>query len=70
MHAAVGGFAVNTAFFGAGWLGLLCAFLGPRFFVRSHRAKRGRCLACGYDLRQSNGEQCSECGTYTSRATK
>ena len=57
------GFAVNSVVFGTGWLVLLCIFLGPGFFVQSHRAQIGRCVRCGYDLRDCGGVQCSECGT-------
>jgi hypothetical protein len=32
------------------------------FLVRRRRARRGQCLACGYDLRHSQ-DRCPECGT-------
>jgi len=56
------GFAVNSVIFGTSWLVLLCIFLGPGFFIQSHRAKRGCCVRCGYGRRHYGGDQCSECG--------
>lgn len=49
------------------WLVLLVAgcpvaFAMRRGFIRWRRKRKGRCLACGYDLRMSAG-RCPECGT-------
>jgi hypothetical protein len=36
---------------------------------RATRAKRGLCVACGYDLRGSGGDVCPECGYTRAAAT-
>ena len=50
------------------WALLLVALLGPARRVaivlrERRRFMRGRCVACGYDLRGADG-QCAECGTH------
>jgi predicted amidophosphoribosyltransferase len=49
------------------------AMLGSRRcigrFMRRRRAKRGLCLACGYDVRHSQN-RCPECGQPTSRPAR
>ena len=53
------GFAINTLFYGTIlWL----LILGPFVLRRFVRLRRGRCPACGYDLRVSTGA-CPECGS-------
>ena len=56
------GFAINTIFYTAIlWL----LFAAPGFIRRRIRIKRGRCGACGYDLRgqpASGDRTCPECG--------
>jgi hypothetical protein len=42
-------------------LAILPTFGFRRLIVRARRKRRGQCLACGYDLRQSP-ERCPECG--------
>ena len=54
------GFAINTVIYAALLWSLL---LGPFVLRRYHRAKYGRCLKCGYDLRGTDHEVCPECGT-------
>jgi hypothetical protein len=41
---------------------LLIAHWYWRVCVRSSRIERGECVACGYDLRGSTSDCCSECG--------
>jgi hypothetical protein len=53
------GFALDTAFYGAIVLALWSA---PGVIRRRTRKRRGRCPACGYDLRGSAGGPCPECG--------
>jgi hypothetical protein len=53
------GTLVNTAFYGALWALLLA---GPVALRRRSRRRRGRCPACGYDLRAGAHERCPECG--------
>ena len=53
------GFAVNTIFYGL----ILWLLLPGRFVLRRIiRRKRGRCIACGYDLRGDLDHGCPECG--------
>ena len=54
------------------WLPTLAAALLPSAWLfrrrrRLTRARGGRCLSCGYDLRASQG-RCPECGTATGTA--
>lgn len=53
------GFAVNTLFY-ATLLWLL--LFGPPALRRFIRRKRGRCVACAYDLRGVSHVRCPECG--------
>lgn len=53
------GFAANTLVYSALWYGMLFA---PGMVRRWRRAKRGRCCACGYDLRGVLVSGCPECG--------
>ncbi|MFG0329682.1 MAG: hypothetical protein ACF8PN_07270 [Phycisphaerales bacterium] len=53
------GFALNTAFYGAAWYGVLFA---PGVVRRSLRRRRGACVGCGYDLRATETGVCPECG--------
>jgi hypothetical protein len=53
------GFLANTVIYAAAlWL----LTLVPRTVKRSIRRHRHRCIACGYDLRGTEHEQCPECG--------
>ena len=56
------GFAINTALYAATLYALFFAFVDVRRF---RRARRGRCVACGYDLNGVDGGKCSECGAAT-----
>jgi hypothetical protein len=59
----LGGLAVNTAFYASAWAVLLFALPWASVAVRSAvRRQRGRCPACGYDRRGSEGRPCPECG--------
>ena len=42
---------------------LLIAKWYRRLCVRSARLENGQCISCGYDLRGSVDDRCSECGT-------
>ena len=54
------GFAVNTLFYATLlWL-LIC---GPFALRRVVRQRRGRCVACGYDLGHADHDACPECGS-------
>jgi hypothetical protein len=53
------GFTLDTAVFGALWAVPLIVM--PALRAR-RRARRGRCPACGYDLRAGAHERCPECG--------
>ncbi len=54
------GFAANTVFY-AVVLWLLIP--GPFVLRRVIRHRRGRCVACGYDLGHAEHDTCPECGT-------
>jgi len=59
------GLAIN----GAAWTGAwLVPLLGVAIGRRGMRRVRGRCPACGYDLRGSTGDVCPECGRSNPRA--
>jgi hypothetical protein len=53
------GLITNTALFAILWFMLL--FI-PGAARRTLRQRRGRCLACGYDLRGLTADRCPECG--------
>lgn len=55
------GLALDIVIFAALWLTLFIGFGAMR---RRHRAARGRCPGCGYDLRSSGipHDRCPECG--------
>jgi hypothetical protein len=54
------GFALDTIVYAAA---LWCLFLLlPGRWRRRRRAKRGWCIACGYDLRGHDHAACPECG--------
>jgi hypothetical protein len=53
------GLFVNSAIFGVAWSALI---LVPLVLRRRLRRRRGRCLGCGYDMRESVGSCCPECG--------
>ena len=53
------GLLLNTIFYSViVWLLTLGPFTARRFI----RSKRGRCIKCGYDLRNVEHEKCPECG--------
>ena len=60
------GFAVNSLLYAALWWIVLVLFAWLIRFIRRwparRREKRGRCPACGYDLRGGFDAGCSECG--------
>jgi hypothetical protein len=68
-----GGFQPQTTIFHFAsipiWFLFLLSMTGPtihgRVFIRARRQKRGRCAACGYDLR-ATPERCPECGRVAS----
>jgi hypothetical protein len=52
-------FAINTIFYAAiVWF----MFFAPGAIRKRVRRKRGQCAACGYSLRGTAGDVCSECG--------
>jgi hypothetical protein len=53
------GFALDTAFYGTI---VFLLWSAPGVIRRRARKRRGRCPACGYDLRGSAGSPCPECG--------
>ena len=58
------GFVINTIFYAAMlWL----IFAIPGFVRRRVRIQRGRCTACGYDLRGTDHKVCPECGAAASK---
>jgi hypothetical protein len=58
------GFAVNALFYAAIlWLLWSAPFAARRLV----RRRRGRCIACGYDLRASAHDACPECGRRNSK---
>jgi hypothetical protein len=62
------GFFFDMIFYGVVWLGLLFRFTSAR---RGLWRRRGRCAACGYDLRRhSAGDRCPECGTNVQTHTR
>jgi hypothetical protein len=65
-HPIWPGFAINTIFYTA-ILWLLT--LGPFTTRRMIRRKRGHCIKCGYDLRETSGG-CPECGCGCLAATE
>ncbi len=53
----------NPIIFGLGcWLLFFASLDVWRWIVRRRRAKQGRCVDCGYDLRGTAGGTCNECG--------
>jgi hypothetical protein len=57
------GVGVNSAVFGAAWLGAWSVLVIPRRFFREvGRMRRGACVACGYDLGYDFVRGCPECG--------
>jgi hypothetical protein len=65
LRPIVRGVALNTIFFAAAW-GLVR--LGVARLRRWHRRRRGRCGACGYDLRGlTTSTPCPECGFTAAR---
>lgn len=57
------GFIINTVFYATLWLIVFLAIVGPGILRRTLRHRRGNCIQCGYDLRGSRPDQCSECGS-------
>jgi len=57
-----GGFALDTVLFALSWY-LLFGFAAIPIWLRQCRRKRrGECIWCGYDLRGSSHNRCTECG--------
>jgi hypothetical protein len=58
------GFVVNTLFHAFVWVGFFLLLTAPWAIRRSIRRRRGRCVACNYDLRSSGVPHnvCPECG--------
>jgi hypothetical protein len=55
------GFTVNTSLAAVFWLAMI---VGPKIVRTQIRARRGRCLRCGYDKSGSTPEAaCPECGS-------
>jgi hypothetical protein len=54
------GLIINTLLFSAAWFALFAVISKVRALLRRCR---GCCARCGYDLRGSNGDRCSECGS-------
>lgn len=54
------GLIINAIVFSATWMVLL---LAPACLRRSLRRRQGRCLKCGYDLRDKIADGCPECGS-------
>lgn len=54
-----GGLAVNTACYGAAWYPLLAV---PGILRARLRRRKGKCGACGYDMRGLTAATCPECG--------
>jgi hypothetical protein len=54
-----GGFALDTAFYGTI---VFLLWSAPTVIRRRARKRRGRCPACGYDLRATPNTTCPECG--------
>lgn len=54
-----GGLAVNTAVYGAAWYPLLAL---PGLVLARLRRRKGKCGACGYDMRGLAASTCPECG--------
>ncbi len=57
------GFVVNTLLFAAPWVFALLVMYAAGAARRRYRRRRGRCIACGYDLRGLSGAVCPECGS-------
>jgi hypothetical protein len=57
------GFVVDSAFYAAAWLSLICLPLAPWHARRVRRRTAGQCERCGYDLRGLlASRKCPECG--------
>lgn len=53
------GFTIDTLVYAAAWWVIIFGWQRHR---RARRIERGLCSACGYDLRGSDSQACSECG--------
>lgn len=60
------GFVVNTIFYAV----ILAVPLSVRPIRRHIRARRGKCVKCGYDLAGAVTDACPECGTRISRVQR
>lgn len=64
------GFAVNTAIFAALWFVVLGPTLSALNTIqRRSRTNRGLCASCGYQLKDTPGDLCPECGQPSPRRT-
>jgi hypothetical protein len=63
IHPLWPGFALDAAFYGTIVFLLWSAPGVVRRRSGRNRKRRGRCPACGYDLRGSAGGPCPECGS-------
>jgi len=62
----VGGFAIDTLLFTFAWY-LIFGIAAIQIWLHQfRRSKRGECIRCGYDLRESRHNRCPECGVQIS----
>lgn len=62
-----GGFAIDSVSFALAWYLLFGIAAIPICLRQFRRRGRGQCIWCGYDLRGSRHNRCTECGVQISR---